>query len=344
MSQSYSTIPELPEKPPLVLDGATGTELERRGIDSPLPLWSAGALISHPHIVEAIHRDYVAAGADILVANTFRTNVRTLRMAGMLTRGEELNKTAVELARRASASCHPERSEGSGPDSGQASADQRGQIPRCARNDMEAARDNVEAARHRGRSVIVAASVAPVEDCYHPERVPDEAVLHDEHGRMLAWLKAAGPDLIWIETMGTVREAQAAAQATSQTEMPFVVSFVVREDGNLLGGEPLEQAVDAIEQFEPTAIGLNCIPPTGMTTILPSLRKTTARPLAAYAHINNPTPIFGWSYSQTATPEQYAEHAKRWLELGVSIVGGCCGTTPAHIRAVRQVISRRHAG
>ena len=343
MPQSYFTLPELLERGPLALDGATGTELERRCVDSPLPLWSAGALISHPHIVEAIHRDYAAAGADILVANTFRTNVRTLRAAGLLERGEELNRNAIELARRASSSCHPERSEGSGPDPGQASADERRQIPRSARNDMEAARNDVEAARHRRRSIIVAASVAPVEDCYHPERVPDEAVLRDEHGQMLTWLKAAGSDLIWIETMGTVREAQAAAQAASQAKMPFVVSFVTREDGMLLGGEPLEQAVDAIEPLDPLAIGLNCIPPTGMTSILPRLRKTTARPLAAYAHVNNATPISGWSYSQSATPEQYAEHAQRWLDLGVSIVGGCCGTTPAHIRAVRAVVSRGHA-
>jgi homocysteine S-methyltransferase len=335
------------QRRPLVLDGATGTELERRGVDSPLPLWSAGALISHPEIVEAIHRDYVAAGAEIVVANTFRTNVRTLRAAGMLERGEELNRTAIDLARRASTSRHPERSEESGRDSGRTPSSGRSQIPRCARNDREAARNDREAARSdmetnrdRQRSVIVAASVAPVEDCYRPDLVPDEAALRDEHGQMLAWLQAAEPDLLWIETMGTVREARAAAQAASQTRMPFVVSVVTREDGKLLGGEPLEQAVDAVEQYEPTAIGLNCIPPTGMTAMLPRLRNATSRPLAAYAHINNATPIFGWNYAQPATPEQYAELARCWLDLGVSIVGGCCGTTPAHIRALRGLMTR----
>ncbi len=339
MSQSRSALADLSETHALVLDGATGTELERRGIHSPLPLWSAGALVAHPDVVEAIHHDYVAAGADIVVANTFRANVRTLRAAGMQERGEELNRTAIRLARQA-AQHYVDRLK-TGP-TDVAAGPRTGRDHRRDAGATQETDHRLQTGATQGQ-LIVAASVAPVEDCYHPERVPDEAVLHDEHGRMLAWLKAAGPDLIWIETMGTVREAQAAAQATSQTEMPFVVSFVVREDGNLLGGEPLEQAVDAIEQFEPTAIGLNCIPPTGMTTILPSLRKTTARPLAAYAHINNPTPIFGWSYSQTATPEQYAEHAKRWLELGVSIVGGCCGTTPAHIRAVKDVVSRGHA-
>jgi S-methylmethionine-dependent homocysteine/selenocysteine methylase len=308
VSQSRPALADLSEAHALVLDGATGTELERRGIHSPLPLWSARALVAHPDVVAAIHRDYVAAGADILIANTFRANVRTLRAAGMLERGEELNGTAIRLARQAA----------------------QHYVDRLKTGPTQA-------------GVIVAASVAPVEDCYHPERVPDETLLRDEHAQMLTWLKAAGPDLIWIETMGTVREARAAARATSQTEMPLVVSFVVREDGNLLGGERLEDAVDTVEAFDPLAIGLNCIPPDGMTALLPRLRKATPRPLAAYAHINNPQPIFGWSYSQTATPEDYAEHAKRWLDLGVSIVGGCCGTTPAHIRAVRKVVSGRHA-
>ena len=297
----------------LVLDGATGTELERRGVSAPLPLWSAGALITHPDIVEAIHRDYVAAGADIVVANTFRTCVRTLRAAGMLERGEELNRLAIELARRSTENA------ASGPSPG---------------------RDHRRDAGATPQGIWIAASVAPVADCYHPELVPDESELNDEHARMLAWLKAAGPDLVWIETMGTVREARAAARATSKASLSFVVSFVVREDGNLLGGERLEDAVEAVEPFEPLALGLNCIPPDGMTAILPRLQRATARPLVAYAHINNPRPIFGWSYSQTVTPEQYAEHVKRWLDLGVSIIGGCCGTTPDHIRAIRNVVSR----
>lgn len=88
----------------LVLDGAMGTELERRGLAAPLPLWSAGALLSAPDAVAAVHRDYLAAGADILVANTFRTNPRTLRSAGRFDDGERLNHLAVDLAHGPAAS------------------------------------------------------------------------------------------------------------------------------------------------------------------------------------------------------------------------------------------------
>jgi S-methylmethionine-dependent homocysteine/selenocysteine methylase len=279
------------ERGAVVLDGATGTELERRGVSSRLPLWSAGALLDAPEVVEAIHRDYVEAGADILVANTFRTNPRTLRSAGREPNGPALNRLAVELARRAAA----------------------------------------------GRDVLVAASVAPVEDCYRPELVPPEDVLRAEHQLMIDWLAAAEPDLIWIETMNTIREARTAAEAAADRGLPFTVSFVVQESGDLLSGERLEDAVAAVEELGPLAVGLNCIPPRGMSAILPRLRRATARPLAAYAHIGSPRPIRGWSFSQAATPSEYAEFAREWLRLGANIVGGCCGTTPAHIQAVREM-------
>jgi len=307
MPASRTSFREALSRRTLVLDGATGTELERRGIPAPLPLWSAGALITHPHAVEAIHRDYVAAGADIVVANTFRANLRTLRAAGRAEQGEALNRLAVELARRAVS-------------------------PPSEDHRLETGAT--------GREVWVAASVGPVEDCYHPERVPDEPVLRAEHAQMMAWLKTADADLVWIETMNTVREARAAAQAATAVGLPFVVSFVVQESGDLLSGEALEEAVAAVEPFDPLAIGVNCIPPRAVADLLHRLRRLTSRPLSAYAHIGNPEPIRGWSYSQDLSPVEYADCARRWLDEGASIVGGCCGTTPAHIRALRTVVDR----
>lgn len=280
----------------LILDGATGTELARRGVPTPVPLWSAGALLTHASVVAEIHRDYAVAGADILVANTFRTNPRTLRRAGLLAEGLRLNCLAVDLARQAAAAAG-------------------------------AARDPRSAPR-------IAASVAPVEDCYSPQLVPDEAALLAEHAEMVRWLADASPDLLWIETMNTVREARAAARCAADAGFEFAVSFVVRENGDLLSGEPLEAAVDVVEPFGPAAIGLNCIPPAGVTAALPRLARATTRPLAAYAHIGNPDPISGWSFSQDVSPTEYARHARRWVELGARIVGGCCGTTPEHIRAL----------
>lgn len=278
----------------VLLDGATGTELTRRGVPTPLPVWSTAALLDHPERVEGIHRDYAEAGADIVVANTFRANPRVLRDAGLLEEGAALIRRAIRLARRGAA---------------------------------------------HGAGTLVAASVAPVEDCYRPERVPDENTLREEHRQMMTWVESARPDLVWVETMNTVREARQAAAAAHDSRLPFVVSFVVRENGELLSGEPLADAVAAVEPSDPVALGLNCIPPEGMTRNLPRLREATERPLVAYAHIGNPEPIAGWSFSQTVAPDAYAGHAARWIEIGARVVGGCCGTTPAHIAALRSLSS-----
>jgi S-methylmethionine-dependent homocysteine/selenocysteine methylase len=285
---------------PRVLDGATGTELERRGIRAALPLWSAAALDSAPDVVTAIHREYIEAGADIIVANTFRTNVRTLARAGRTADGPRLNQLAVALARQAVANA------------------------------------TAPAQPAAGRRILVAASVAPVEDCYCPQRVPATATLQAEHRQMMAWLQAAGPDLIWIETMTTSREARAAAEAAATLTLPFVLSFTTQETGELLGGEPLADAVAAVTAFGPLAIGVNCIPPRGLTTLLPRLRQLTTLPLAAYAHVNNAAPIPGWTYGQMMDADEYGRTARSWLNLGAAIVGGCCGTTPEHIRAIRH--------
>jgi S-methylmethionine-dependent homocysteine/selenocysteine methylase len=284
---------------PRVLDGATGTELERRGIPADLPLWSAAALDGAPDVVTAIHREYIEAGADIIAANTFRTNVRTLARAGRIANGVRLNQLAVALARRAVA-------------------------------------DATAPPRPAGLRILVAASVAPVEDCYCPQRVPTAATLQSEHRQMMAWLQAAGPDLIWIETMTTIREARAAAEAAATLTLPFVISFTTQATGELRGGEPLADAVAAALPFGPLAVGVNCIPPRGLTTLLPRLRQLTTLPLAAYAHVNNAAPIPGWTYGQMMDADEYGRTARSWLDLGAAIVGGCCGTTPEHIRAIRH--------
>ncbi len=85
----------------LLLDGATGTELQRRGVDTSLPLWSARALLDAPGVLQTIHADYIAAGADIITTNTFRTHRRTLTRAELGARTRELTQLAVKIAREA---------------------------------------------------------------------------------------------------------------------------------------------------------------------------------------------------------------------------------------------------
>ncbi len=280
----------------ILLDGATGTELQRRHLPTPLPLWSAAALINQPDAVRQIHLDYLAAGADILTTNTFRTYRRTLARAGLGDRAQTLTYRAVTLA--------------------------------------------IQARRDAGlrSSVWIAGSMSPLEDCYAPHLTPSQAECDEEHGEMAQYLAAAGVDIILVETMNTIREAVAAAAAAVRTRLPFMVSFVCGDDRRLLSGETLADAAAAIEPLGPLALMVNCMSTPAVLPALQALRAATDRPIGAYANIGHSQPDWGWNFSEDISVEAYGRHARNWLAVGAQIVGGCCGTTPAHIAVLADVI------
>jgi S-methylmethionine-dependent homocysteine/selenocysteine methylase len=282
-------------RPPILLDAAMGTELQRRGADTRLPLWSARALRDSPELVSAIHREDVAAGADVLTANTFRTHRRTLEKGGLGHRSRELTALAVRLAR--------------------------------------------EAAGGGDREVFVAGSLSPLEDCYRPDLVPDDAALEREHREQAESLAAAGVDLLLLETHNSVRELVAAARAAKKTGLPFVASMVTDGSGRLLSGESIGSAAHAVAPFRPEALSINCVPARRLEVDLDELASVAPGvPLAAYGNLGLPADDRGWAFTEELLPPAYAEHARRWMALGARLVGGCCGTTPAHTAAIRHAI------
>ena len=342
----------LAEGRPLILDGAIGTELSRRGVDTGLPLWSARALLDAPDVLMRIHRDYIDAGADIITTDTFRTTRRTFRRAGMQDQSAELTRRAVDLV-HASRAFYPQR------------------------------------------TILVAGSLGPLEDCYRPDLVPPDAALHEEHAEHAQRLADAGVDFVFLETFGTIREARHACAAALATGKEVVVRFLCKADGNLYSGETLDDAVAAIAPLHPTGFGLNCVPARSMTVPLGTLRSALEKLAAGTAHTDSgtrgpervriggdgsPGSIQGHllhrnrkveSNSMSGSgrsvdpcvvvygnvgrpgeelsgtlvldvrPEEYGHLAREWVQQGASIVGGCCGTTPEHIAAVAVMNSRR---
>lgn len=287
----HHVLDRLRSGPPVLLDGATGTELARRGFDVSVPGWSAAALVQAPRLVHGIHADYVAAGAEILTANTFRTHARNVSRAGFRRSAAELTTLAVELARAAAAA-----------------------------------------------GVLVAGSQAPLEDCYSPQRTPGEVELRDEHRAHARNLAEAGADLILIETMNTIREAAAAAQAARDTSLPFLVSFVCTNDpqARLLSGEPLADAVRAVVPHGPAAVLVNCVAAPAVAAILKTLRSAAADiPCGAYANTASRESAGRWIETPAADPAAYADHAAGWIAVGAALIGGCCGTTPEHTAQLR---------
>jgi len=279
----------------MLLDGATGTELERAGIESGLPLWSAHALLEAPQVVCEIHRRYVEAGAEVLTANTFRTQRRTLARAGLGARDAELTRLAVALAREA--------------------VDQAGQRAAC---------------------VYVAGSLPPLEDCYRPDLVPDTASLEREHSRQAGLLADAGVDLILIETMNTLREALAAVGAARAAGLPSAVGFVSWERDRILSGESLREAGSRVLEAGAQVVGVNCVPPSSLPDALDSLDELGA-PLLLSPNLGEPDEAGGFVSSDSSGPEALGRAVAPWLagsSPAVALVGGCCGTTPAHIAAL----------
>ena len=283
----------------VLLDGAMGTELEERGLRTPLPLWSAEALRTDPEAVRRLHEDYIRAGADVITTATFRTTRRTMRKAGLPeSEADRLTALAVTLARQA--------------------------------------RDAVVPG---GRGVWIAGALAPLEDCYRPQAAPGEAEATPEHAEQVRRLVDAGVDVLLLETMNTVGEARAASAAAKASGIPFLVSFICADSATILSGEPLAEAARAVESFGPAAILVNCTPPDVVAGCLETLARSVQTPIGCYPNAGKSDfETEEWQLDTRESPEGFALLAASWIRSGALVLGGCCGTRPSHIRALRAAL------
>ena len=277
----------------LLLDGATGTELNRRGVDTGLPLWSASALTTDAglNVLRQVHLDYLNAGADIITTNTFRTNRRVL--AGNGFSAHDLTLRAVVTAR--------------------------------------------EAVAEFGKPARVAGSLSTLEDCYRPGLVPSADECLDEHSERIEHLVQGGVDLILIETMNSIREAVIAAKIATSTGLPTWVTFVCDKNGCILSGESLSHAAEILMLLGVEVLGVNCMPAHTIVQPLNELRAICGEdfPLVAYGNIGYVDDEQGWINTDSTDPESYLQHAQSWP---AQIIGACCGSTPEHIRKLKQGI------
>jgi S-methylmethionine-dependent homocysteine/selenocysteine methylase len=270
--------------PPLILDGAVGTELWGRGVPTEGALFSAFAVDHAPEVLGAIHRDYADAGATVHTAATFRTKRRS---AGP--DWERLARAAVSIARAA------------------------------VRRD------------HR-----VAGSIAPLEDCYRPDLAPADAmVLAREHGELARVLADSGVDLLIAEAMAAPHEAEAAAAACVATGIETWVALTAGPRGDLLTPAALAEAARRCVDRGASTVLVNCVPATKTLAYVEALARIGAR-VGAYANAGEKDDGLGWLPAERAgaAAARYASLARTWMAAGATVLGGCCGTGPAHIRAL----------
>ena len=286
---------------PVMLDGAVGSELLRRGVKTALPLWSAHALLTAEGVatLRAIHTEYAHAGAEILTTNTFRTSRRVMRQASRESEWRAVNQLAVEVAQEAARSVAPSVclvAGGIAP------------LEDCYRPDL----------------------APPEEQCYRE---------HREQTELLAGLGADLLIVETMSSGHEVRAALRAAIETGLDVIVSLcpkppAHLLSGEPLETLVPDLLE-----IGGKQLCGLALNCATPEVMDSVYPRLTKLSRSvPHGLYAHMGEPDDEVGWKLSEDGDPASYAAWMTGRVTPGTGFVGGCCGTTPEHISMLRGML------
>ncbi len=314
VSPAYARLVQLIDSgDPVILDGGNATELERSQAgelrNSDKGLWGTGALYHAPYAVLDVHRRYIEAGCDVVSTNTWAILAAAELEAGALL-GRSGMTHWMDVARLA----------------------------------IRLARQAVD---EGGRTASCAVAFSVNGDVDSEERLRTLSLLarvFEEHP----------PDLVLMETMSLVRDGLTfpAVELMLATGLPVWLSFrrcrhgVCGVYGQHWGGPEGDRFGRAARRFEEmgaSALLVNCLPPDHVEGMLPWLRDFTDLPLGVYPNLGYFSDS-GWRFDERVGPQEYAELALRWREQGAQIVGGCCGTTPAHIAAAAHRLAGTNPG
>ena len=302
----------------VIIDGGTGTQLQAEGVPMDDVAWSARANLEHPDVVQRVHEEYIRAGAEVIIANTYAASRAALAPAGLGDRVAEANRSAVRAALRAreAAATRPVAVAGS--------------MSSFSPIDMDAA------------------SV----DRPHPGptagdlRFPTLADFREQAGL----LADSGVDLIALEMINAQGYGRAAVAAAAETGLPvwLGVSPFRLEDGSLVGlpdlgdGESFDDLLGALVNPALAAVTVMHAKPEATLDAIGIIRRHFAGPVGVYAETGDWQPP-NWVFDGL-TPAQYLEQAIAWADRGARLIGGCCGVGPEHIRLLADRLPPRVPG
>ncbi|MEW6650965.1 MAG: homocysteine S-methyltransferase family protein [Chloroflexota bacterium] len=272
----------------LTADGATGTNLQQRGLPPGQP--GEVFLLHNPAAIEGLARDFIAAGAQILLTCTFGASRLRLRHTGLEAHFVEINRAAVDLAREAAA----------------------------------------------GSQVLLAASIGPTGMMMQPFGELTVEAARENFREQVSLLAACGVDLIVIETMYDLDEAAAAAQGAQEAaQLPLVCSFSYDRGRKSMMGVSPARAAQALEGSGVDLIGINCGRSLEENLAnLHELRGATRLPIWFKPNAGLPVTDAAGRLIYSVTAEDMGRSAAAWIEAGAQVVGGCCGASPEHVRAI----------
>ncbi len=313
----YTTLKQrIENRETVILDGAVGTRLQSMGVPMNNVAWAATALQTHPDTVRLMHQQYIAAGADIVTTNTYSSARHNLEPLGLGELCGELNRRAVRLAWE-------------------------------ARDSQRDARPVAIAGSLSNFGIVIDGEEERGLHRYATARSEITAHQAQENLREQAELLAeAGADFLLIESTGGMAHRRWLADACLATGLPVWLGFKARlEDGEVrLGYSTRTPLAESATQIELSAFDVVSLFHTSIDATnagLPVLREHWRGPVAVYpeADRSDYTAVYRDAATpNTVSPREFAEQAQRWVEDGVSIVGGCCGIDLPYIKALRETL------
>jgi methionine synthase I (cobalamin-dependent)/5,10-methylenetetrahydrofolate reductase len=292
---------------PLLCDGAMGSLLYARGVT--YEQCFDGLNLSQPELITNIHREYISAGAEIIETNSFGANRAKLETYNLGERVREINFRAVRLAR--------------------------------------------EAREISGQPVFVAGAVGPTG---RPLQAPDEHRLIEVRTifqEQIEALQEGGADLLILETFSSLAELRQAILAAKEVGgLPIIAQMSFYEDGHTLSGQSAARVAAVLGDMGVDVMGANCS--VGPAATLDVLEEMVAEVHGHHEDMESGTYLFsaqpnaglptriGNRFFYVATPDYFADYALRFARAGVRLIGGCCGTTPHHIAAMRKALDEHY--
>src|SRR5437899_1745453 len=282
---------------PILADGAMGTMLYARGV--PIDACFDVLNLHDPRAVQAIHREYVTAGADLLETNTFGANRFKLAVHGLDARVREINRAGVRLAR--------------------------------------------DVRETMGRDVLILGSLGPLGKYLQPIGTVGEEEARAAFREQAEGLVEGGVDGFVAETFSDIRELRVAVEAIRliSADLPVVASLAFNEERRTFMGQAPADVGPELQALPVQVIGANCsVGPSVLYDVLVLLRQAAPDGLVAIQPNAGLPSRLGERLIYLSSPVYMADYAARMLDAGARIVGGCCGTTPEHVRAMREVVDR----
>ena len=299
-------------------DGAIGTYLVNLGV--PVKSCLENANITSPEIVKQLHKEYIEAGAEIIETNTFAANCLKLKKHGLENKVEEINRKGVQIAKEAVKEVQE----------------------KLYQEFIEASVEEIEDVYFHSEDIFIAGSIGPLGEGIKPFgslKIPEAK---DYFKEQIEVLIEEGVDILIIETMPTLLQAKIALSVAREiTDLPVISELTYRMEDY-----PVEKLVDSFKELEDIGadvVGLNCsLGPFEILKVVEKIRQYINLPFSVYPNAGYPV----YTAERTfffSSPAYFREYAKKFVNLGVNIIGGCCGTTPKHIEEMGKEVKGEKA-